>query len=171
MANYDFKLKKEVVQKYLLGDRGRRYLQKEYGVDRSQIRTWVRTYNKYGFDGLKKKKKRTYSFDFKMNIVKLYLSGDYSLAELGDEYGIMNSGTMSSWLKQYKIYGEAAFITRKKGRKPDMKKKKAKSKDKDVNEYITSLEEQLKEVQLENKLLKQLRGLRLAKEEQKKKQE
>jgi len=172
MAKYSYEFKKKVVECYLSGEGGLNHLAKMYGVsNHSVVRTWIRTHSKYGYDGLMKKKNKKYSLEFKVNIVELYLSKGYSTSELGDKFGIMNRGTITKWVQEYEKYGPIAFIPKKRGRKPDMKKRQSNLKVKDKSDYIKQLEEELKKAKLENKLLKQLRGLRLAEEKQKKKQE
>ena len=172
MAKYSYELKKKVVEDYLTGLGGYRYLRRKYGISSPEIvRTWIRTYDKYGFEGLRKKKNAKHTLDFKLNIVELYLAGNHSLTDLGNKYGVMNLGTIRNWVRTYETFGPAGFIPKKKGAKPDMKKLKSKMKDENKDEYIKRLEEEQKRLKLENELLKQLRGLRLAEEEQKKKQE
>ncbi len=172
MAKYSSELKRKVVEDYISGLGGYGYLKKKYGIAHHEtIRTWVRTYRKYGYDGLCKKKYNTYTLDFKLNIVKLYLEGNHSLSELGDEYGVINHGTICSWIQTYETYWPVGFVPKKKGRKPDMKKDKSKIKEMNKDEYIKELEEEQKRLKLEIELLKQLRGLRLAEEKTKKKQE
>jgi transposase len=93
------------------------------------------------------------------------------MTELGDKYGVMSTGLISSWVKQYNQFGKSALLPKKRGRKVVMKRKRSKLNEEEKTEYIKKLEEELKAAQLENKLLKQLRGLSLAKEKQKKSQE
>ena len=92
MAKYSYEFKKQVVDAYLRGEGGYTYLAEKYGVkNRRQVLNWVHYYEQFGDSGLlKSRKNNDYSFDFKLSIVKSYLSGEASCRELALENGINN---------------------------------------------------------------------------------
>lgn len=53
MAKYSYEFKKQVIEAYLSGEGGYKYLAKRYGVPaRSNIKKWVRNYETHGDKGL-----------------------------------------------------------------------------------------------------------------------
>ncbi len=76
MRKYSFEFKKKVVMDYLEGKEGHKRLRKKYGMpDTHQIRTWISSYKKFGDKGIMgSNKNRTYSFEFKLYVVELYLT-------------------------------------------------------------------------------------------------
>ena len=79
MAKYSYELKKEIVQAYLNKEGGYKYLSKKYGVpSKSCIEKWVHNYEVWGDDGLmRSRKQQTFSFEFKLSVVELYLTAPY----------------------------------------------------------------------------------------------
>ncbi len=75
MAKYSYEFKLQVVQAYLDGEGGYRYLSKKYGVpSKRDIEKWVFAYKAFGKDGLmRSRKNESYSFEFKLHVVELYL--------------------------------------------------------------------------------------------------
>ena len=53
----------------------------------------------------KSKKYKTYSIKEKNQIVLLYLDRHMSYYQITEKYGLSSSGTLSSWLKQYREFG------------------------------------------------------------------
>ena len=91
MAKYSFNFKQKIVQAYLNGEGSYPYLAKKYGVPAwSNVKKWVKSYDEFGPDGLlRSRKNETYSFDFKLHIVELYLSTEISYQELALSVGII----------------------------------------------------------------------------------
>jgi len=90
MAKYSFEFKKNVVQEYLNGAGGYKYLAKKYGIPRlEQLRRWVKSYEYMGDEGLiRSRKKENYSFDFKLHVVELYLTTEVSYQEFALSVGM-----------------------------------------------------------------------------------
>ena len=84
MAKYSFKFKLQVVQAYLTGEGSYNYLSKKYGIlSENDIRKWVNAYKAFGKDGLMWSRKiESYSFEFKLHVVELYLTTEVSYQEL-----------------------------------------------------------------------------------------
>ena len=172
MAKYSFKFKKKVVNAYLKGEGGYTYLAEKYGVkNRRQVLNWVHYYEEFGDDGLRRSREnKTYSFEFKLHVVELYLSSEVSYQELALSQGINNSALLAKWVNDFKIAGPDALRPKKKGRKKSMdsnKKQSSVTQTEDVTltdtsvERIKQLEDELLKLRIENAYLKELRRLRL----------
>ena len=181
MAKHSFIFKKKIVTEYLEGNGGTPYLSKKYGLGYStQLRKWINAYREYGDEGLmRSRKNQTYSFEFKLHVVKLYLSSEVSFQELTLSQGINNPALPAKWVNDFRIAGPDALIPKKKGRKkslePNNKKKQVQpvpditSVDKST-EHVKQLEDELLKLRIENAYLKELRRLRLEEEALQKKQ-
>jgi len=180
MAKYTFDFKKKVVQDYLNGEGGALYLSKKYCVPaKRSIQQWVKYYKKYGDEGLiRSRKNESYSFEFKLHVVELYLSTEVSYQELALSEGINNPPLITKWVNDFRIAGPDALRPKKKGRKKlfESSKKFAQSKQIDIAhvdtsaEHVKQLEDELLKLRIENAYLKELRRLRLEEEALLKKQ-
>ncbi|WP_374727699.1 IS3 family transposase [Herbaspirillum frisingense] len=121
MAKYDVKFKQEVVQKYLAGGSARG-LAKEYRLDHSVVRRWVRSYRHHGVAGLNKKYEH-YSAEFKLSVLKRMKQDQLSQREVEAMYGLRGCGTVSRWERLYHEHGLAGLQPRPKGRSMMMKPK------------------------------------------------
>lgn len=90
MVKYSYELKRQVIQDYLDGLGGYKKLAQKYGLPtKSIILQWLNVYEHYGFEGLERKRnKRTYSREFKLNAVEYYLSKDISYREAANHLDI-----------------------------------------------------------------------------------
>lgn len=77
MSKYSTELKIKVVKVYLNNEGGYGFLAKKYGIsNESIVKRWINAFNSQGYDGIKvSRKNNNYSFEFKPNIGKLYLTG------------------------------------------------------------------------------------------------
>jgi transposase len=86
MVKYSYELKRQVLQDSLndLGDY-KKFAQK-YGLPtKSIVLQWLNVYEHYGFESLEiKRKKRTYSREFKLNAVDCYLTKRLSYREIAN---------------------------------------------------------------------------------------
>jgi len=180
MAKYSFDFKKEVVQAYLNGEGGYQYLAKKFGVSSfNNIKKWVLSYQSLGDKGLmRSRKNETYSFEYKLHVVELYLTTEVSYQDLALSEGINNPSLIVKWVNNFRIAGSDALRPKKKGRKKSLKlsKKSTESKQIDITpadtstEHVKQLEDELLKLRIENAYLKELRRLRLEEEALLKKQ-
>jgi transposase len=168
MAKYSFEFKKKIVQAYLNGEGGYRFLTNKYGVsDKSIIRKWVKAYKSLGDEGLmRSRQKKTYTFNFKKNVVELYLSTEISYQELALSLGINNPALIARWVSDYRIAGLDALKPKRKGRQPKMAKPKNTKNpiptDESTNsEYLKQLEDENLRLRIEVAFLKEVRRLNL----------
>ena len=172
MPKYSFEFKKKVVEAYLRGEGGSSYLAKKYGVkNKRQVLNWIHYYAEFGDEGLRRSRgNKTYTFEFKLNAVELYLSSEVSYQELALSQGINNSALPAKWVNDFRIAGPDALRPKKKGRKKSLDSKiKNKTTIQTVDEttvdtsaeHVKQLEDELLKLRIENAYLKELRRLRL----------
>lgn len=93
--------KEQAVIDYIEGYKSRSQICEELNISARAIQDWAGIYQKHGIEGfLIKRKNNSYSKEFKMQIVKEYLSGEGSSIELGLKYDI-HSSVLRSWIKMY----------------------------------------------------------------------
>ena len=180
MAKYSYELKLEVVEAYLNGKGGYVYLANKYNIpSKTRIEEWVKTYKKFGKEGLmRSRQNKNYSFQFKLSVVELYLSSEVSYQELALSQGINNPSQIVKWVNDFRIAGPDALRPKKKGRKKTLDirelKKPSKSDEEmlvDTSaEHVKELEDENLKLRIENAYLKELRRLRLEEEALLKKQ-
>ena len=92
MAKYSYEFKKKVVQAYLNGEGGQGYLMKKYGISaKKRIQEWIAVYEQFGDEGLmRSRKNESYTFEYKLHVVELYLSSELSYQELARQENIKN---------------------------------------------------------------------------------
>jgi len=174
MAKYSFELKKEIVNEYLTGKGGYKTLAKNNGIPVESVRKWVNVYQTLGEEGLlRSRKNTTYSFEFKLHVVELYLTTEVSYRELALSQKMNNSSMVVKWVKEFREGGPDALRPKKKGRKKTLKtEKQSDSAKNDIKvtlidtsaEYIKELEDENLKLRIENAYLKELRRLRLEEE-------
>lgn len=166
MAKYSFQLKLAVVQEYIDGQGGYRFLARKYNIGtRGQVCDWVKIYQEYGEEGLRRSpKSREYSVQLKLNAIKLYQTSEMSYREVASRFKLTNPSLIANWIRQYQTEGLEG-LSKLKGRTKKMTNKKgsklSKSNETSVeSERIKEFEKQLRSLQIENAFLKELRKLR-----------
>ena len=163
MAKYSTEFKIKVVRAYLNNEGSYGYLSKKYGVsDRTIIRRWVNAYKSQGCEGLKVKRENTqYSFEFKKNVVNLYLKGEMSYQTLANQLKINNPSLIARWVIDFRNQGIEGLKSKKRGRPSSMAKDKNKEKEQVKKEYskqeideIADLKDKLYWAQMEIDFLK-----------------
>jgi transposase len=128
---------------------------------------------------MRSRKNETYSFEYKLHVVELYLSSEVSYQELALSVGLNNPPLITKWVNDFRIAGPDALRPKKKGRKKILKnrvKKTVTTENTDTTsvdtsiEHIKELEDELLKLRIENAYLKELRRLRLEEEALLKKQ-
>ena len=180
MAKYSYEFKKKVVDAYLRGEGSYEYLASKYQIPAwTNIKKWVLAYQSKGAEGLLRSGKNVhYSFEYKLRVVKLYLSSEVSYQDLAIKEGINNPAQICKWVNDFNIAGPDALRPKKKGRKKTLDtlskkidEKIASSTPVDTSaEHVKELENELLKLRIENAYLKELRRLRLEEETLLKKQ-
>lgn len=177
MAKYSFEIKIEIVKAYLNNEGGYTYLANKYGIPgKRPVQLWVAAYKAFGEEGLmRSRKNETYTFEFKLHMVELYLSTEVSYQELALSVGLNNPPLITKWVNDFRIAGPDALRPKRKGRRSKVSKPKESKLTNIENEsdnlkYLKQLEEENLKLRIENAYLKELRRLRLEEETLLKKQ-
>lgn len=104
MSKYSFGFKLELVKDYLSGEAGGyKTIAKKYGVKAgSQVEDWIKNYEKYGEEGLRRKSIKTfYSGEFKLAVLQYRQYHNCSYREAADYFGISNQSMIASWQRKY----------------------------------------------------------------------
>jgi len=102
-------------------------IERQYGVKYDQVKQWIERYQAVGIDGLKRRKVRQYSAEFKQEVVNLYLAGGTSYLQLAKQFDIPNNSVIYQWVNLY-TSGKSFKTTRrartmKTGRKTTQKER------------------------------------------------
>lgn len=180
MAKYSLEFKLEVVHEYLNGEGSYDYIAKKHNMPAcSRIKEWVAVFRKLGKEGLiRSGQNNTYSFQFKVHVVELYLSSKVSYQELALSQGINNYALIARWVNDFKIAGPDGLRPKKKGRKKILDIRESEKSSKTIEErsidtsaeHVKKLEDEVLKLRIENAYLKELRRLRLEEETLLKKQ-
>ena len=174
MAKYSVEFKLKIVQEYLKGDIGYLALAHKYGIPGTKrIQFWVGKYQVMGEKGLQRSRKNeTYSFQFKLHAVELYLSTEMSYQELALQLKLKSDGILANWVRRYRAVGIEGLKPQRKGRRPKVPDKSSITPECNSNqdERLKQLEEENLKLRIEVAYLKELRRLRLEQEAQKRKQ-
>ena len=93
--------KEQACLDYINGNRSRSEICNCLHISTRTIQDWAAIYKKYGILGLTKKtKNRSYSKEFKMELVRKYISGEASSVDLAHHYDI-SSGLLRNWIRMY----------------------------------------------------------------------
>ena len=132
-------------------------LAKNFDVQESNIKYLVDLIEKHGYDILRKDKNRTYSKDFKLQIINRILINHESVNFVALDIGLVSPGILHNWLSKFKENGYNV-VEKKKGRKSkSMTKPKKNDKILSEKEKIKQLEDEILYLKAENEYLKKLK--------------
>ena len=159
MAKYSTEFKMKVVKEYLETNISYKSLSDKYGIpNESVIKIWVNAYKTQGYEGIKVKRENTqYTLEFKLNVVKLYLTGEMSYQSLANELKVNNPSIITRWVKEFREKGIEGLKSKKRGRPSKMSKSQNKSKDTKIESSANisnSENESLTQAQLKEKIKK-----------------
>ena len=107
-CSYQEKLK--AVEDYLGGKRNQKQIAVDLGLGkrgRSTVGLWVRKYREAGPDALlSSRSKKTYTREFKEQVVQEYLDGEGSMQALAIKHNIPNHRTVQEWVSLYNRHKE-----------------------------------------------------------------
>ena len=166
MNKYSTELKIEVVSKYLDYVNSLSGLEKEYGIPNYQIFRWVKLAQEQGLEALRvKHTKKEYSFEFKLDVVRYYLTNSQGQAEVAARFNI-NPSQVYSWTHKFNEEGIAGLKPNQKGRPRKMPKKTKRikkrtqkielSEKEKYEEKILQQEAELERLRIENLILKKV---------------
>lgn len=162
MAKYSQEFKLKVVQYYLSGF-GRNQTGNKFGVHHSDVAKWVAIYDKYGAQGLSRKRTNTvYTPEFKFEVIQSVLKKGLSSRDAMLKFNLKTHAQVLDWLHHYQQYGIDGLKPKPKGRPKQMPPIKLSQEDHDKTQK--QLLEELAYLRAENAFLKKLRALRLEQE-------
>ena len=159
MAKYSTEFKMKVVKEYLETNISYKSLSDKYGIpNESVIKIWVNAYKSQGYEGIKVKRENTqYTLEFKLNVVKLYLTGEMSYQSPANGLKVNNPSIITRWVKEFREKGIEGLKSKKRGRPSRMSKSQNKSKDTKIESSANisnSENESLTQAQLKEKIKK-----------------
>lgn len=165
MTKYSDEFKIMVVREYQEGELGYQRLAKKHGVKSpKQIINWVKNYEEFGTEGIiRKKQKKTYSVQFKLDVLSFMKRTGSSVTETALQFGLTNPPMITSWKKTF-LDGGAEALDRSKGRPPmsdEAKNRKNKHSDEKEMTYEQQLERENELLRLEIEYLKKLRAFQM----------
>lgn len=126
------------------------------GVGRTTLQSW---YHRYRAGGVKQlvTTNQHYTQEFKLRAIEYRQSNDLSYAQAAADLGIPKDSTLHAWEKRYLEQGLDGLQDTRKGRPPNMEKKKSKPKKPLSREE--ELEAEITQLRMENAYLKKLSAL------------
>ena len=99
---YSKEIKIKVVKEYIKGIKSLGNIAYDLGCHKETVRGWVMMYKEYGADIFDDKPdNQSYTKEFKEKVVKEYLDGKGSIADLKTKYKIFGYNTLRSWILKY----------------------------------------------------------------------
>ncbi len=167
-AKYDYAFKLECVELVLKEHYSKEYVSKLKGPDESNIRKWVSFYKTYGKASLLPRKNQSYSFDFKLKVLKAIKEKSLSLRAVSLQFNIPDLAIIIKWQKDFANFGLEGLKSKPRGRPKTMSNYKGKKRKSD--KPLTREEELLLEneaLRCELEYLKKLQALIQAEEKAK----
>ena len=146
--------KLKVIELYQSGF-GSTTIARQYSIDSSIVKSWIRVYQVHGLAGLEKQPHLEVSTDLKQCAVKDVLEKSLSFETVALKYHVSKSAVYS-WTQLVKQQGYASLLTIKKGR-PSINMGRPKKKQPETE--LEKLQEELRYLRAENALLKKLKAL------------
>ncbi|MQS75190.1 helix-turn-helix domain-containing protein [Companilactobacillus halodurans] len=149
MTKFNLDLKLKVVHEYLNGE-GSVVLGRKYQISSFSIFNWAQRYQKYGVAGLKKRTSGyDYDGDYKLKVLKWKSKHNASYSKTALNFDISNPGTIANWQKKLNIGGVSALYSQR----------DKKSKNKFEFDKLDKLEQENRNLHIENAYLKKLHAL------------
>lgn len=79
---------------------------KTWGELKKQVHGWINAYREFGEEWLlRKRKKQSYSFQFKIDAIELYQTSDPSYREVANHLGINQPALVVNWMEIFRSKG------------------------------------------------------------------
>ena len=109
MKKYTEKAKLSVVEDYCSGSAGHREVAHHHGVNSSSLRKWIAAYQALGAAGLKSKRKKNYSPEFKLAVLQRMRKEELSYRQVAALFDIRKSDIIGEWERRYNEGGLEAL--------------------------------------------------------------
>lgn len=131
-------------------------LSKENNLHENKILDWIRLYDRYGEEGLKKQPKVQATPDFKEEVVRLIIDKGIPLSHVLIDYRISRSA-LESWVRLARNKGYSALHAVKRRGRPS--KNMGRPKKKEPQSELEKLQAENLRLRAENALLKKVKAL------------
>lgn len=136
---------------------GAKYAATRLGVSQDAVRRLHQRWKLRGSGALvPEPSKRSFSFEFKLDVVRRLLAGEATPSELAREHGLSSPKLVENWARAYRREGQDALRPKPRGRPADGATSPAGQGETEVER----LREQNRRLAAENAYLKKLRALR-----------
>lgn len=134
-----------------------------YNLNKESVNQLRLVYKLHGYEGILKKKKSTYTRDFKFEVVHFVKGSHDSMRNVSIKYNLPKC-TVRNWIIEYDKYGADSFFEERRGRKLlDSKRHGSKPKKLKIEETeqdeLQQLRTRNKYLEMENEYLKKLNAL------------
>lgn len=161
MTKYKAELKAQIVHEYLSTSQSINDLSEKYQINKQQISAWVQRYRLNGINALKRRQhKRTFTSDFKLNVIDYYQTHEDSMTKVAARFNIL-AAQVSTWRSQFVRGGITALKPHPKGRPSKVKHTKKqvrqlaqKSELDRLKEELAKKNQELYDTKLERDILK-----------------
>ena len=101
-SNFTPEQRADIAQEYLDGVGSSLQLATKYGINSYTVRSWAQKYAEQGISAfLTFNRNASYSAEFKISCVELYLQGKMSMDQIVAKYNISASSVLRSWILMY----------------------------------------------------------------------
>lgn len=101
MEKYTEQVKLSAVRDYCSGSAGHREVAHRHGVDVSSLRKWIAAYQALGAAGLKRKRKKHYSPEFKLSVLQRMREEELSYRQTAALFDIRKFDIIGQWERRY----------------------------------------------------------------------
>lgn len=106
ITKYSADRKIQILHEYLSGQSSGAAIAKKYDISVKTLEGWNYHYKTDGYEWfLPKHKNKVYSAELKYQAVKDYLTGNYTLYEIMNKYGIRHRSRLCAWISMYNGHG------------------------------------------------------------------
>ncbi len=121
MVKYKPELKAQIVNEYLSTSQSAYVLSDKYQISRRRITEWIQRYRLNGIDAFKpRRRKRTFTTDFKLSVIDYYQTHEDSMAEVAAHFDVLPA-QISVWRSQFERDGITALKPYPESRSSKMK--------------------------------------------------
>ena len=139
----------------------------KYGINKKRLDRWLLNYRRLGLNGLISTQNRSYTTEFKLQVIQTIKRESLSLRDAKFKFKIPNESVIVQWQKSFATFGLDGLIPKQKGR-PAKAMSTYKRKPRKSNKPLTREEELLIEnekLRCENAFLKKYNALVQAQQE------
>ena len=163
MGIYSDQKKVAAAADYCGGCLGLKQVARRHGVNVASLRLWAAAYRVHGPAGVKTKRRKFYSAQFKLSVLQRMRSEKLSLRQVAALFNIRNRDMIVLWERAYELGGVAALYPHSSIRRTTMAKqtdtKSGAKEPEDETRTRQELLEELHQLRMENAYLKKLKAL------------